>query len=263
MRYFLELRYNGAAYCGWQRQPDMPLGAADARAGARYPVARENRGDRRGAYRHGCATPPITWRISTVAAPAARSGADGLQTQFPAAGRHRRGKHDARRRTVRTPVSQRGEREYRYYIEPRKNPFTRGTTWQYYVPLDVGADERGGGMAAGATTILRRSPSSIRTTRPTSAASCTPSWTADGQGVLCFTIRADRFLRNMVRSLVGTLVDVGRGRYTPAAVPRDRREPRPVALERRRPCAGAFPERCGLSGRTCFERKVCYTDFNK
>lgn len=24
MRYFLELRYNGGAYCGWQRQPDMP-----------------------------------------------------------------------------------------------------------------------------------------------------------------------------------------------------------------------------------------------
>lgn len=24
MRYFLELRYNGAAYCGWQRQPDQP-----------------------------------------------------------------------------------------------------------------------------------------------------------------------------------------------------------------------------------------------
>lgn len=24
MRYFIELRYNGGAYCGWQRQPDMP-----------------------------------------------------------------------------------------------------------------------------------------------------------------------------------------------------------------------------------------------
>ena len=24
MRYFLELRYDGAAYCGWQRQPDAP-----------------------------------------------------------------------------------------------------------------------------------------------------------------------------------------------------------------------------------------------
>ena len=40
-------------------------------------------------------------------------------------------------------------------------------------------------------------------------------WTIDSRGTMCFTIRADRFLRNMVRSLVGTLVDVGRGRYTP------------------------------------------------
>ena len=24
MRYFIELSYNGAAYCGWQRQPDQP-----------------------------------------------------------------------------------------------------------------------------------------------------------------------------------------------------------------------------------------------
>ena len=24
MRYFMELKYDGAAYCGWQRQPDMP-----------------------------------------------------------------------------------------------------------------------------------------------------------------------------------------------------------------------------------------------
>jgi tRNA pseudouridine38-40 synthase len=36
----------------------------------------------------------------------------------------------------------------------------------------------------------------------------------EGDGTLRFTIRADRFLRNMVRAIVGTLVDVGRGRYT-------------------------------------------------
>ena len=40
-------------------------------------------------------------------------------------------------------------------------------------------------------------------------------WEESPEGVYRFTIRADRFLRNMVRSLVGTLVDVGRGRYTP------------------------------------------------
>ncbi|MDR2894140.1 MAG: tRNA pseudouridine(38-40) synthase TruA [Alistipes sp.] len=34
-------------------------------------------------------------------------------------------------------------------------------------------------------------------------------------GCLTFTIRADRFLRNMVRAVVGTLVDVGRGKITP------------------------------------------------
>jgi tRNA pseudouridine38-40 synthase len=39
-------------------------------------------------------------------------------------------------------------------------------------------------------------------------------WVTESDGTLRFTIRADRFLRNMVRSIVGTLVDVGRGRYT-------------------------------------------------
>ena len=39
-------------------------------------------------------------------------------------------------------------------------------------------------------------------------------WVVESDGTLRFTIRADRFLRNMVRAIVGTLVDVGRGRYT-------------------------------------------------
>ena len=106
------------------------------------------------------------------------------------------------------------EREYRYYIEPRKNPFTRGTTWQYYVPLDVGR------MNEAAAWLLCyddfTSFAKLNSNNKTNICRVMhASWTADGQGVLCFTIRADRFLRNMVRSLVGTLVDVGRGRYTP------------------------------------------------
>jgi tRNA pseudouridine38-40 synthase len=37
---------------------------------------------------------------------------------------------------------------------------------------------------------------------------------------LCFEIAADGFLYKMVRAIVGTLVDVGRGRFAPADVAR-------------------------------------------
>ncbi|HRZ77932.1 MAG TPA: hypothetical protein P5248_11230, partial [Bacteroidales bacterium] len=39
------------------------------------------------------------------------------------------------------------------------------------------------------------------------------------EGVLIFEIRANRFLRNMVRAIVGTLLDIGRGRFALNALP--------------------------------------------
>ena len=39
-------------------------------------------------------------------------------------------------------------------------------------------------------------------------------WRKEGESCAVFTITADRFLRNMVRAVVGTLVDVGRGKLT-------------------------------------------------
>ncbi len=43
-------------------------------------------------------------------------------------------------------------------------------------------------------------------------------WVEERPGLWYFEITADRFLRNMVRAVVGTLVDVGRGKMAPEGV---------------------------------------------
>ena len=104
------------------------------------------------------------------------------------------------------------EREYRYFIESRKNPFTRRAAWHYYRPLDV---ER---MDRAAASLLEyddfTSFAKLNSNNKTNICRIVRAgWEESPEGVYRFTIRADRFLRNMVRALVGTLVDVGRGRY--------------------------------------------------
>ncbi len=105
------------------------------------------------------------------------------------------------------------EREYRYYIEQRKNPFTIGQTWQYAVQLDI---ER---MNRAAEVLLQVEDfttfAKLNSNNKTNICHLKVArWEVEADGTLRFTIRGDRFLRNMVRSIVGTLVDVGRGRYS-------------------------------------------------
>ena len=104
-------------------------------------------------------------------------------------------------------------RAYRYYIEPKKNPFTTHTAWQYAVPLDIDRMNR-----AAEVLLTERDFTSfakLNSNNKTNICRVTEArWERMEDGELRFTIRADRFLRNMVRAIVGTLVDVGRGRYT-------------------------------------------------
>jgi len=67
-------------------------------------------------------------------------------------------------------------------------------------------------------------------------------WTAQ-EGRTCFTVRANRFLHGMVRALVGTMVDIGRGHLPASAFPdimaaKDRSAAGPAA-----PPQGLFLER--------------------
>ena len=105
-------------------------------------------------------------------------------------------------------------RTYKYYIHTRKDPFRRGYSWRIFQPLDF---ER---MNEAAQTLFDytdfTSFSKLHTdVKTNNCRIMLARWEQTGDGEWVFTIRADRFLRNMVRSLVGTLVDVGRGRYSP------------------------------------------------
>lgn len=107
------------------------------------------------------------------------------------------------------------EREYTYYLTPRKLPMRRFSAWHYAVELDV---EK---MNEAAAKLLEyedfTSFAKLNSDNKTNICHIRHAqWDVETDGTLRFTIRADRFLRNMVRAIVGTLVDVGRGRYTVA-----------------------------------------------
>ena len=105
------------------------------------------------------------------------------------------------------------QREYTYFLTPRKSPFRRYSAWHYTADLDIEA------MNAAAAILLEQEDfttfAKLNSNNKTNICHITHAmWVREEDGTLRFTIRADRFLRNMVRAIVGTLVDVGRGRYS-------------------------------------------------
>lgn len=210
MRYFAELKYDGTAYCGWQRQPDamtvqgtletalatllrtptetVGAGRTDTGVHAAYYVAHFD-----------CAAPiaepeRFLYKLNMIlpddiAVDSLTPVGDDAHARFAAV-----------------------EREYVYIIERRKNPVSRHASWQYYVPLDVARMNEAAALLGGFDDFT--SFAKLNSNNKSNICRLIHAgWTEDG-AVLRFTIRADRFLRNMVRAVVGTLVDVGRGRLT-------------------------------------------------
>ena len=212
MRYFITLSYDGAAYCGWQRQPDAPsvqqtlekalstllreptevvgAGRTDTGVNASYYVAHFDSESVK-----DCAQ--LVYKLNLIL------------PHDVAVQRVQRVRKDAHARFDAV------EREYTYYISQRKNPFRRYSAWQYYVQLDV---ERMNEAARALTEWEDfTSFAKLNSNNKTNICHVTKAeWRRceEDRDLLIFTIRADRFLRNMIRAIVGTLVDVGRGRYT-------------------------------------------------
>lgn len=103
-------------------------------------------------------------------------------------------------------------RTYQYFVANQKQPFNNDFSLYYPHALDIET------MNVCASLLMKYTDftSFAKLHAQTTTNLCTVSecfWRAEGE-YLVFTISANRFLRNMVRSVVGTLLDVGKGKLT-------------------------------------------------
>lgn len=104
-------------------------------------------------------------------------------------------------------------RTYHYYIHTRKNPFLRQYSCELHYDLDFEL------MNEAASHLIQvedfgafcKAHTDVKTTLCNVTEAI---WTRDGDDAWHFRISANRFLRNMVRAVVGTLIEVGRHRMT-------------------------------------------------
>ena len=209
-RYFVFFSYDGTAYHGWQIQPNaasvqeclnkalstllrepietLGAGRTDAGVNAKHMAAHFDCGRKvDGIW--------LTDKLNRILPP--DIAVDSVRAVRPSA--HAR--FDATART------------YHYHVYLNKNPFLRHfATRLHFVPdFDL--------MNRAAEELLHTSDftsfSKLHTDVKTNICRVTyAKWTEVEPGLWRFEITADRFLRNMVRAVVGTLLEVGRGRMT-------------------------------------------------
>jgi tRNA pseudouridine38-40 synthase len=128
-------------------------------------------------------------------------------------------------------------RTYQYFIGQTKDPFMTGLSFCYTVPLDIPKMNEGAEIIKTCSdfTSFAKLPSETKTNI------CQIKniyWEKKGSTLL-FTITADRFLRNMVRAIVGTLIDMGRGKT-------DLKDLKTIIESKNRSAAGSSVPACGL-----------------
>lgn len=209
-RYFIYLSYNGKDFCGWQTQPNAPSvqetieKALSTVLRQPIPIVGAGRTD------SGVHAAEMVAHFDTEAPHSyvTTELAERLNRILP--------RSIAIHRIV--PVCPEAHarfdavaREYKYYISFVKNPFTHELRWMHHHRLDVDKMNEVANVLFDYEDFT--SFSKLHTDVKTN--NCTimhAGWHWQDADTLVFTIRANRFLRNMVRAIVGTLVEAGRGR---------------------------------------------------
>ena len=207
MRYFIELSYNGGAYHGWQRQPNSVTvqqtieNALSMLLGDSIEITGAGRTDTgvhaEQMYAHfdfenTIDTGDLTYRLNAflpkdIAVKHIQPVPDDAHARF-----------DAERRT------------YRYDVVDEKDVFRASTALYYKPALDIELMNRSSASLLDYEDFecFAKAHSDVKTYN---CKLYEASWERKGH-VLSFTISADRFLRNMVRAVVGTLLEIGSGK---------------------------------------------------
>lgn len=210
MRYFITFSYDGTAYHGWQIQPHsvsvqeelqkalstllrkpmevVGAGRTDTGVHARRMIAHFDSEEV-----EDCSL--LVYKLNKllprdIAVQQVERVADDMHARFSAK-----------------------SRTYHYYVHLGKNPFLRSYSWQVYGNPDFEQMNK----AAAVLMEYKDFTSFSKVNTDTKTNDCTimeAHWDRVGEEQWCFTITANRFLRNMVRAIVGTLMEVGRGRMT-------------------------------------------------
>lgn len=207
-RYFIYLSYDGSNYHGWQVQPNAPTvqeklesalsllmrtqisvtgaGRTDTGVNASTMVAHADFSEeidcKQIAYRLNKILPP------DIAIHYIRRVKDSAHARFDAT-----------------------SRRYRYYVSTAKNPFNRRYTCRLTGEIDFDAMNEAAAVLPEYTDFT--SFSKLHTdTKTNNCKIAYARWSPLSADEWVFEIEADRFLRNMVRAIVGTLLMIGRGK---------------------------------------------------
>jgi tRNA pseudouridine38-40 synthase len=233
-RYFIELSYDGTDYHGWQVQPNavtvqQVLDEALSTV-LRQPIATTGCG-RTDTGVHATEFFAHFDYNSEIEHPKSEISVNAVLPQDIAIKRIIPIHPDAHARFDAT------QRSYEYHIHFEKDPFKVNRSWELRDKPDIAL------MNEAATTMMEFTDfscfSKSNTQTFTNNCKITRAEWVEGEGGLVFHISADRFLRNMVRAIVGTLIAIGRKEMEPAAI-------KQIIESKNRSKAGTSVPACGL-----------------
>jgi len=206
-RYFIKLSYNGANYHGWQIQEnaisvqEVIEKGLSLITGERIAISGAGRTDTgvhaREMFAHFDfrSLEPEAIEKLTIKLNSYLPSDIAIYSIFPV-------NNDAHARF--SAIS----RTYKYFIRQMKDPFYGDLSYYLFGKLDVDLMNKGAKLMIEFDDFT--SFSKVHTQVKTNFCKIEEAHWAWNGDLLVFTITADRFLRNMVRAIVGTLIDLGK-----------------------------------------------------